>query len=79
MPMITVAANILPGLIGGSVVIESIFGIQGMGKLTIDAVFSRDREVLMAVILMASLLQLAGNLIADLTYAVADPRVSYVD
>jgi len=79
MPMITVAASILPGLIGGSVVIESIFGIHGMGKLTVDAVFSRDREVLMAVTLIASLLQLFGNLISDLTYAVADPRVSYVD
>jgi ABC-type dipeptide/oligopeptide/nickel transport system permease component len=79
MPMITVAANILPGLIGGSIVVETIFGIPGMGKLTIDAVFSRDREVLMAVTLIASLLQLVGNLISDLTYAVADPRVSYVD
>jgi peptide/nickel transport system permease protein len=79
MPLITVSANILPGLIGGSIIVETIFGIQGMGKLTIDAVNSRDREVLMAVTLIASILQLFGNLISDLTYAVADPRVSYVD
>jgi peptide/nickel transport system permease protein len=79
MAMITVAASILPGLIGGSVVVESIFGIQGMGKLAVDAVFSRDSELLMAITLIASLLQLIGNLLSDLTYAVADPRVSYVD
>lgn len=79
MPLITVAAAILPGLIGGSIIIETIFGIDGMGKLTIDAVNARDRELLMATTLIASLLQLIGNLIADLTYALADPRVSYVD
>lgn len=79
MPLITVAANVLPGLIAGSVIIETIFGIQGMGKLAIDAVEARDRELLLSVTLIASILQLIGFLIADLTYAVADPRVSYVD
>ena len=79
MPLITVAANILPGLIGGSVIVETIFGIQGMGKLTIDSVNSRDRELLLSLTLIASLLQLVGNLVADLTYAVADPRVSFAE
>ena len=79
MPLITVAANILPGLIGGSVIVETIFGIQGMGKLTIDSVNARDRELLLSLTLIASLLQLVGNLVADLSYAVADPRVSFVD
>jgi len=79
MPLITVAANILPGLIGGSVIVETIFGVPGMGKLSIDAVFARDRELLLSLTLIASLLQLFGFLIADLSYAVADPRVSYVD
>lgn len=79
MPLITVAATILPGLIGGSIVVETIFGVPGMGKLAIDSVFARDRETLMAITLIASLLQLFGYLIADIAYAVADPRVSYVD
>lgn len=79
MPLITVAANILPGLIAGSVIVETIFGVPGMGKLTIDAVEARDRELLLSVTLIASILQLIGFLIADLTYAIADPRVSYVD
>ena len=79
MPLITVAASILPGLIAGSVIVETIFGVPGMGKLAIDAVEARDRELLLSITLIASLLQLVGFLIADLTYAVADPRVSYVD
>jgi ABC-type dipeptide/oligopeptide/nickel transport system permease component len=79
MPLITVMANILPGLIGGSVIVETIFGINGMGKLTIDSVNARDRELLMSLILVASVLQLIGNLLSDLLYAVADPQVSFVD
>jgi peptide/nickel transport system permease protein len=79
MPLITVAASILPGMIGGAVIVEHIFGIQGMGRLALDSVFSRDREVLMAVTLIAGVLQVIGNLLSDLTYAIADPRVSYVD
>lgn len=79
MPLITVSANILPGLIGGAVVVETIFGLPGMGKLSVDAVFSRDKELLLAVTLIAGILQLIGFLIADVMYAIADPRVSYVD
>lgn len=60
-------------------VIETIFGIPGMGKLTIDAVFARDRELFLSLTLIASLLQLVGFLLADMAYAFADPRVSYVD
>lgn len=77
MPLITVTANILPGLIGGSVIVETIFGIPGMGRLFIDSANFRDREMIMAIVLIASLLQLSGNLIADVGYALADPRVTY--
>ncbi len=77
--LITASASILPGLIGGSVVVETIFGIQGMGKLAIDSVEARDRELLLSLTLIASILQLIGNLLSDLAYALADPRVSYVD
>ncbi len=77
IPLITVASSLLPALIGGSVIIETIFGIPGMGKLAIDAVNLRDREVVMAVTLVGGLLGLFSYLIADICYVLADPRVSY--
>jgi peptide/nickel transport system permease protein len=77
IPLITVAAAILPGLIAGSLIVESIFSIPGMGKLTIDAVFARDRELVLAGALVSGVLGLSAILIADLCYALADPRVSY--
>lgn len=77
LPLITVAASILPGLIAGAVIVESIFSLQGMGKLAVEAVDRNDRELVLASTLIAGGLGLAANLIADLCYAVADPRVSY--
>lgn len=77
IPLITVAASIMPALLGGSVVIEKIFSIQGMGHLTIDAVFTRDREIILASALISGAITLVSILIADLCYAIADPRVSY--
>jgi len=77
LPLITVAAGILPGLLVGSVIVESIFSIPGMGKLTIDAIYARDRELVLAGTLIGGLLSLFCILLADLAYAVADPRVSY--
>jgi ABC-type dipeptide/oligopeptide/nickel transport system permease component len=77
LPLITVSATLLPGLLAGSVIVESIFSIEGMGKLAVEAVSFRDRELVLSVTLISGLLTLAGYLIADLCYAVADPRVSY--
>jgi microcin C transport system permease protein len=77
LPLITVGAHLLPALITGSVVVESIFSINGMGKLTIDAINTRDRELFLSTTLVAGLLGLVGYLLADILYAVADPRVSY--
>lgn len=77
IPLITVAAGLLPGLLVGSVLIEKIFSLPGMGKLMIEAIFARDREVVMAATLISGLLGLFCILIADLLYALADPRVSY--
>lgn len=77
LPLITVLAGVLPSLLGGSVVIESIFSLPGMGKLAIEAAFSRDRELILASALVSGLLGLICILIADLMYTVADPRVSY--
>lgn len=77
IPLITVAAHILPALITGALVVEQIFSIPGMGKLTIDAINTRDRELFLSTTLVAGILGLIGYLLADILYAVADPRVSY--
>lgn len=77
IPLITVAAHLLPGLLAGSVVVESIFSIEGMGKLMVDAVKMRDRELVMASALIGGILGLAGYLLSDICYAMADPRVTY--
>lgn len=77
LPLITVAAGILPGLLAGSVIIEKIFSIPGMGLLTIDAIYARDRELVLAGTLIGGLLGLFCIIVADVCYAIADPRVSY--
>lgn len=79
MPLITVAANILPGVLGGAVIIETIFGLPGMGRLTVDSANLTDREAMMALTLIFAILLMVSFLVADIAYAIADPRVSYVD
>lgn len=77
IPLITVAASLLPGLLAGSVIVESLFSIEGMGKLAVEAVKGRDRELVLSLTLISGVMTLVGYLIADLCYAIADPRVSY--
>jgi microcin C transport system permease protein len=77
LALITVAAGILPALLGGSIVVESIFSIPGMGQLGVQAVQFRDREVVLAVTLIGGLISLISQLIRDILYAIADPRVAY--
>ena len=77
MPLITVGAALLPSLLAGSVIVETLFSIDGMGKLAVEAVFARDRELVLSITLMSGILTLFGYLIADICYAIADPRVSY--
>lgn len=77
LPLITVAATILPGLIGGAVIVETIFSINGMGKLMVDSIFVKDQDVVMAETLVVGVVTLFSLLLADICYALADPRVSY--
>jgi ABC-type dipeptide/oligopeptide/nickel transport system permease component len=77
IPLITVAVNILPALLGGAVVIESIFGIDGMGKLTVDAALMHDRELVLSDALVLGFVGIVAYLLADICYVLADPRVSY--
>jgi len=75
LPLITIVGLSIPGLIGGSIISETIFAIPGMGKLFYDAVLMRDFPVVMGVLTIGSALTLVGNLLADVAYAWADPRV----
>ncbi|HEY4797562.1 MAG TPA: ABC transporter permease, partial [Bacteroidia bacterium] len=77
LPMITLFASIFPLAISGSFVIETIFNIQGMGKLSLDALYARDYPVLFAVMIFTAFLTMLGHLVSDLLYAFIDPRISY--
>lgn len=75
LPVITILGLSVPGLIGGSVIFETIFAIPGMGKLFYDGVMMRDYPLIMGNLVIVAVLTLAGNLIADISYAFADPRI----
>jgi len=75
LPVITILGLSIPGLIGGSVIFETIFAIPGMGKLFYDGVMMRDYPMIMGILVIGAVLTLIGNLIADLSYALADPRI----
>lgn len=77
MPIVTIIAAVLPAMIGGSVIIESIFSIPGIGKLGFDSVLSRDYPVIMAISTISAVLTLLGILVSDLIYVLIDPRISF--
>jgi len=77
IPIITLSAGLLPTLIAGSIVVEQIFTIQGMGLLSFEAILNRDYPVINAVLFFSAFLTLLGILLADLSYALVDPRISY--
>ena len=76
-PLITLFALVFPATISGSVVIEVIFNIPGMGRLAYDAMFARDWPVVFTIMMLTSSLTIIGNVVADVLYAIADPRVAY--
>lgn len=75
LPLITILGLSVPGLIGGSVIFETIFAIPGMGQLFFQSVMSRDYPVVMGILVIGAVLTLIGNLIADVAYGLADPRI----
>src|SRR5712692_2807165 len=75
LPLVTILGLSLPGLIGGSVIVESIFAIPGMGQLMVQAVYERDYPVIMGNLVVVSTLTLVANLIADIAYSLVDPRI----
>ena len=75
LPVITILGLSVPGLIGGSVIFETIFAIPGMGQLFYMSVMTRDYPLIMGILTIGAVLTLIGNLLADAGYAVADPRI----
>lgn len=77
LPIITLFANIFPLAISGSIVLEIIFSIPGMGKLAYEAILRRNYPIVFSVVMFSGILTLVGNLVSDILYAVVDPRISY--
>jgi len=77
IPILTLLGTTLPVLIGGSIIIEFIFNIEGMGKLMLTAINYRDFNIIMGVLLISSILTLLGILLSDISYALVDPRISF--
>lgn len=77
LPIVTILGLSLPGLIGGGFIFETIFAWPGMGRLAYEASFSFDYTVIMGVVFFGAILTLLGNIIADITYALVDPRIRY--
>lgn len=75
LPFVTMFGLILPGLIGGSVIIESIFSWPGLGRMAYEAILSRDYPVILTINFIAAVLVLLGTFVSDLLYAVVDPRI----
>ncbi len=76
-PIITMLGAVVPSLIAGSVIIESVFEINGMGKLLLDAISMRDWTLVYAILMLGAVLTMIGVLIADLLYAIFDPRIRF--
>jgi peptide/nickel transport system permease protein len=75
LPFVTMFGLVLPGLIGGSVIIESIFSWPGMGRMAYEAILARDYPVILTINFIAAVLVLIGTLVSDLLYALVDPRI----
>lgn len=77
LPVVTILGLSIPGLLGGSVIFESIFALPGIGRLFYEAVMTRDYPLIMAEVVLGAVLTMIGNLAADISYAMVDPRIRY--
>ncbi len=76
IPILTIFGMSLPGLLGGAVLIENVFAWPGLGLLATQAAGARDYPLILATTMIAAVLVILGNLLADVTYAIVDPRIS---
>jgi peptide/nickel transport system permease protein len=79
IPILTLAASLLPALFGGSIIIEEIFTIRGLGQLSFEAILNRDYPIINAVFVISAILTLVGILLADISYVLVDPRIKFDD
>ena len=77
IPLVTILASILPGLIGGSIIVETVFSIPGLGQLGYESVLARDYPTAMALLIVSALLTQVGILVSDLLLSVVDPRIAF--
>ena len=77
IPFVTMIGLTLPALLSGSIVLEHIFNWRGMGSLFLESISTRDYPIIMGLTFMFTMMTLAGQLLADILYALVDPRVSY--
>ena len=77
IPVITLLASILPILIGGSVIVETVFDIPGMGRYAYDGLLRRDFYIVMATTIFVGVMTQIGILLSDITYALVDPRIRH--
>jgi peptide/nickel transport system permease protein len=77
IPQVTILASILPGMIGGSVIIETIFSIPGLGQLGYESVLARDYPTVLALLTVSAVLTLIGILISDILLSIVDPRIAF--
>ena len=77
LPIVTLFGFLIPGLIGGSIIMETVFAWPGIGRLAYQAVLARDYPVVMTINTISAVLVLIGNFIADMLYAIVDPRIRY--
>ncbi|OGC12148.1 hypothetical protein A3K48_06760 [candidate division WOR-1 bacterium RIFOXYA12_FULL_52_29] len=77
LPTITILGLSLPDLFGGAFVIETIFAWPGMGRLGVQAIFQRNYPTIMGIVMLSAILIIVGNLLADIAYAIVDPRIRY--
>lgn len=77
IPILTLLAGILPAMVGGSFIIETIFSLPGIGQLGIQAIFDRDYPLIMAQLVLVSILTVLGILVVDILYAYVDPRIAF--
>lgn len=76
-PIITILGGLFPAIITGAVIIENIFNIPGMGRLMVESIFEKDWPVVYVIMILSAVLTMVGILVADLLYALADPRVRF--
>jgi peptide/nickel transport system permease protein len=77
LPLITLFGAVLPALVAGSVVVETVFGIEGVGRYAWEGMLQRDTNIVLATTVVSAVATMLGILIADLFYAAADPRIRH--